>query len=60
MRKMMLAWNTMYPVDQWECIRAKRIENIQGNPNNFVKEKCIELGLYQLPITSKTKLVMKQ
>ncbi len=50
----------MYPVDQWECIRAKRIENIQGNPNNFVKEKCIELGLYQLPITSKTKLVMKQ
>ena len=60
MRKMMLAWNTMYPVDQWECIRTKRIENIQGNPNNFVKEKCIELGLYQLPITSKTKLVMKQ
>ena len=30
----------MYPVDAWECLRAKRIERIQGNENPFVKEAC--------------------
>lgn len=34
------AWNKMYPVDQWECTRAKRIEKLQGNENRFVKEPC--------------------
>ena len=27
----------MYPVDQWECTRAKRIETLQGNRNPFVE-----------------------
>ncbi|MCQ2914831.1 MAG: endonuclease [Alphaproteobacteria bacterium] len=45
-RKLMEAWNKMYPVDEWECERAKRIESIQGNKNIFVSEECIKLGLY--------------
>jgi len=36
-----------YLVTPWECTRAKRIEEIQGNPNPFVKEPCIEQGLYE-------------
>ena len=35
----------MYPVDAWECLRAKRIERIQGNENPFVKEACRKAGL---------------
>lgn len=46
-RRMMDAWNVLYPVTPWECTRAKRIEEIQGNPNPFVKEPCIEQGLYK-------------
>lgn len=42
-RKLMNAWDTMYPVDEWECKRAYRIEKIQGNSNKFVKDKCIEI-----------------
>lgn len=44
--KLMDAWDRMYPVDQWECTRAKRIEAIQGNENPLVKEKCFEAGLW--------------
>lgn len=40
------AWDKMYPVDQWECIRAKRIEAVQGNENRFVKEPCVEQGMW--------------
>ena len=40
------AWNKMYPVDQWECTRAKRIEKLQGNENRFVKEPCQQAGLW--------------
>ncbi len=40
------AWNKMYPVDQWECTRAKRIEKLQGNENRFVKEPCEKAGLW--------------
>lgn len=46
LRRLMDAWNVLYPVTPWECTRAKRIEEIQGNPNPFVKEPCIEKGLY--------------
>lgn len=46
-RRMMDAWNVLYPVTPWECTRAKRIEEIQGNTNPFVKEPCIEQGLYR-------------
>lgn len=39
-KKMMQAWDKMYPVDAWECERARRIEKLQGNSNRFVKEAC--------------------
>jgi len=32
-RKLMLAWNKMHPISEWECERASRIEAIQGNKN---------------------------
>ena len=45
--QLMDAWDQMYPVDQWECTRAKRIEAIQGNENPMVKGKCQQAGLWQ-------------
>ena len=39
-KKLMQAWDRLHPVDQWECLRAKRIEAIQGNENKFVSEPC--------------------
>ena len=44
-RKLMDAWNKMYPVNAWECLRAQRIEKIQKNENSFVKEACRNAGL---------------
>ena len=45
-RQLMDAWDRMYPVDAWECTRAKRIEKLQGNENPFVKGPCREAGLW--------------
>lgn len=45
-RQLFTAWNKLYPVDEWECARAKRIERIQKNENIFVKEPCKEAGLW--------------
>lgn len=45
--QLMDAWDEMYPVDQWECTRARRIEAIQGNENPVVKGKCQQAGLWQ-------------
>lgn len=45
-RKLMNAWNTMYPVTQDECVRTKRIEGMQGNENLVIKTQCIEAGLW--------------
>ncbi|OIN99302.1 MAG: endonuclease I [Desulfovibrionaceae bacterium CG1_02_65_16] len=45
--QLMDAWDSMYPVDGWECARASRIEAIQGNENPMVKGKCQALGLWQ-------------
>ena len=45
-RQLFEAWNKMYPVDQWECTRAKRIEKLQGNENRFVKAPCQQVGLW--------------
>lgn len=39
------AWDKMFPVDAWECERALRIEKLQGNPNEIVKDRCIQAGL---------------
>lgn len=44
-RRLMEAWDRRYPVDAWECTRARRIEAIQGNPNERVKEACRQAGL---------------
>lgn len=44
MKKMFLVWDKNNPVTEWECIRAKRIEEIQGNPNKIVNEKCEKKG----------------
>ena len=45
-RQLMDSWDKMYPVDQWECTRAKRIETLQGNRNPFVEGPCKEAGLW--------------
>lgn len=45
-QKLMEKWNSEFPVDEWECIRAKRIEAFQGNENLFVKEPCKEKGVW--------------
>ena len=39
-RKLLDAWNQSDPVDEWECVRAKRIERIQGNRNEVVMRDC--------------------
>ena len=44
--RLMNAWDKQYPVDKWECVRAKRIERIQGNENPFVKLPCQEKNLW--------------
>ena len=44
--QLMQAWDKQYPVDKWECTRAKRIEALQGNENKFVKEPCVAAGLW--------------
>lgn len=44
--KLMKAWDRQYPVNAWEWTRSKRIEEVQGNPNDFVKSKCIDNDLW--------------
>lgn len=44
--QLMDAWDKTYPVDQWECTRAKRVERLQGNENVFVKSPCQQAGLW--------------
>ena len=39
-------WDEKYPVDAWECTRARRIEMLQGNENGFVKRPCRQAGLW--------------
>lgn len=43
--KLFEAWNTMDPVDKWECERARLVETIQGNTNMIVAKACKEAGL---------------
>lgn len=45
-RQLFTSWNRMFPVDKSECIRAKRIQKIQKNENNFVREPCIQAGFW--------------
>lgn len=39
-RKLYEAWSKMYPVTKEECARAKMIETLQLNENEFVKKPC--------------------
>ena len=36
-RKMMKVWDKQDPIDEWERIKNKSVEKLQGNPNRFVK-----------------------
>ncbi len=45
-RKLMEAWDKMYPVTTDECRRTQRIEKIQGNENITVKNACIKNGFW--------------
>lgn len=45
-KQLFTAWDKMYPVDEWECTRAKRIERLQGNSNMYIKNQCVEKGLW--------------
>ena len=44
--QLMDAWDKMYPVDAWECTRARRIKALQGNGNPFVELACQNAGLW--------------
>ena len=39
-RKMFRQWDASDPVDAWECQRAERIAEIQGNPNLVLAARC--------------------
>lgn len=40
-KKLFAAWDKLDPVDEWECVRARLIEKIQGNENPFIKSRCM-------------------
>lgn len=44
MKQLLTVWDKQHPVTEWECIRAERIEKIQGNPNDVVNKRCQEAG----------------
>jgi len=44
-KKLMDAWDKMYPLDAWECARARRIAEIQGNVNEITEARCREVDL---------------
>lgn len=46
-RQLFEAWDRMFPVDAWECTRARRIEQAQGNENARVKAPCRAAGLWE-------------
>ena len=38
--RLMDAWDKAYPVQEWECERAFKIKQLQGNNNPFVLNFC--------------------
>lgn len=44
-RRLFEAWDKMFPVTQWECERARRIQRLQGNANDRVRLPCQKAGL---------------
>lgn len=47
MRNTLTIWDQKYPVDEWECKRAQRIEKIQRNTNNIVIDQCKLFGFLE-------------
>ena len=45
-RKLMNAWDKTYPLEDWECERACRIQKIQKNTNKILKNKCQAKGYW--------------
>ena len=45
-QRLFKAWDKKDPVDAWECERCKRIEQIQGNENPFVKNTCVNRDMW--------------
>ena len=43
-QKLMEAWDRMYPATDWECLRAERIQALQGNENPFTTRSCARRG----------------
>lgn len=41
-KQLMNAWDKMYPVNEWECTRSKKIASIQKNKNEIVESRCNE------------------
>ncbi|MDN3608973.1 endonuclease [Vibrio ostreicida] len=41
--QLMHAWDNQFPVSEWECLRDKRIFEIQENHNPFVRSACQQL-----------------
>ena len=39
-RKLMLEWDKLHPITNWECKRARRIKKIQGNSNPILAAQC--------------------
>lgn len=39
-RKLFEAWDREHPVSDWECKRARKIREIQGNDNTIVASRC--------------------
>jgi len=44
--QLMRAWDKMYPVDSWECHRAKKITELQKSNNEVVQSRCEAKGLW--------------
>lgn len=47
MRGILRNWDKIYPVTDWECRRAYRIEKVQGNAHEYLKKICMDRGLYK-------------
>lgn len=45
-RQLFTAWNKLYPVTKAECERAKKIEILQHNSNDFIKAPCVKLEIW--------------
>lgn len=46
MRSILKVWDMKFPINEWECKRAYRIEKLQGNANEIIKSTCTDKGWY--------------